>query len=35
MNNRTMYPKSTKLHIYKQPLDNSKLLTSEIHVFDN
>lgn len=35
MNNSIVYPKSTKLHIYKQSMDNSKWITSEIHVFDN
>lgn len=35
MNNSIVYLKSTKLQIYKQSMDNSKLITSEIHVFDN
>jgi len=35
MNNNIVYPKSTKLQIFKQSMDNSNLITSEFHVFDN
>lgn len=35
MNNSIVYPKLTKLHIYKQSMDKSKLITSEIHVINN